>query len=98
MRIILVLAVVLLFVGCVTTPSFAPDKTIENTDGTVTFQFLFAEDGYNGDEAIFRIKEFLVSYMAENNFTKYIVLYAKATKIPKHYIQCIVNVRFRRQA
>jgi hypothetical protein len=74
----LVVLVVALLAGCMSAPMSSvssgarPSHTIENGDGTTTFEFLFPYDNtWDKSMALQRVDEYLATYTRVNGFSGY---------------------------
>ena len=73
--------------GCVTVSSIYtganPNHTIENADGTTTFEFLFDASDYDGNLAAQRVREYLAGYSKANGFGSFDVVSVNAAYVEK---------------
>lgn len=83
-----IIGAVAVLAGCMSAPMSSvngrarPTHTIENGDGTTTFEFVFPYDGnWNLDMAKQRIKEYLTTYARLNGFSGYVTINAAAQLI-----------------
>lgn len=104
-KILVILFAIALMAGCMSANSvydgWKPSHTVANSDGSTTFEFLFAANDFNSDKASQRIDEYCTRYKSENGFTAYQVMstnYADRdgqVDPSRKYTRVLVQVKFR---
>jgi hypothetical protein len=83
----IMIIVCLLVSACATMPSsyhgIKPDKTIDDTDGSITYEFYFSPDDFDEHLAGQQIREYFVFIETQKGFTSFDVLYAKIDTIQR---------------
>jgi uncharacterized lipoprotein YajG len=96
-RILLLLGAAALLAGCMTVSSAydgaTPSRTVENTDGSTTFEFLFPANVFDENMATQRINEYLTLYTRENALSSYDIL---STSYSQTDVQEIQKTRYTR--
>ncbi len=87
-RISLVALIVVLFMtGCATVSSIydgaRPNKTVENRDGTTTFEFLFPASDFDVDLASKRIDEYVMDHGSAKGYTDYDLMSVNGSAVEK---------------
>jgi len=82
------LMILCLLAGCMTISSIydgaKPSRIIDNNDGTMTFEFLFPPNDYDGNMAAQRINDYFASYIKEKGYAGYEIVSVNSQAIEKN--------------